>query len=74
MTDKPFVVLHRNGMRFLGETKTNYVLPVANIEAMCILLNYVYVNGDIPNVDTLGWEKNEELQEYLQEDEWESRE
>lgn len=68
MTEKPFAVVHRNGMKFLAERKTNYLLPVASVEAMCILLNYVYINKDIPNVDTVGWEKREEMQEYLRED------
>ena len=69
MTEKPFAVAHINGMKFLAERKTNYLLPVASVEAMCILLNYVYINKDIPNVDTVGWEKREEMQEYLREDE-----
>ena len=74
MTDKPFVVVNRNGMKFLGETKTNYLLPFADIRAMCILLNYIYATGNIPNVDTYEWWKTEVMQEYLKEDEWEDSE
>ena len=68
------VVNHQGGMKFLAETKTNYILPVVDMDALCILLNYVLRNGDIPHVDTGGWWKKEEFKKYLEEDTWGSKE
>ena len=65
MTENVFIVVTRNGMTFLAETKTKHLLPVASSKAMCILLNYVLRNGDIPNTDTNHWWENEEFKEYL---------
>jgi hypothetical protein len=71
MTKNMFIVVkHENGTLFLAETKTNYLLPIADSKAMCILLNYVLRNKDIPVVDTMNWWNKEELQEYYEED-WE---
>ena len=64
------VVNHESGTQFLGETKTNYLLPIADPKAMCILLNYVLRNKDLPVVDTLNWQDKEELQEYYREEDW----
>lgn len=73
MTENIFcVVKHENRGDLLAETKTNYLLPIASPKAMCILLNYVLKNGDLPVVDTWNWWDNEELQEYYREDEYES--
>lgn len=72
MTENVFIVIKRGEMEFLAETKTNYLLPFASPKAMCILLNYVLRNGDVPVVDILDWWNNEEFQEYYREDEWES--
>ena len=65
MTENLFVVADLNGTEMLAETKNNYFLPIGSIEAMCILLNYVLRNGDIPNTDTQGWWEKEEFKEYL---------
>lgn len=71
MTENIFcVVKYENGADLLAETKTNFLLPIASPKAMCILLNYVLRNGDLPVVDTLNWWDNEELQEYYREDEY----
>lgn len=71
MTKNMFIVVnHEKGQQFLGETKHNYLLPIADPKAMCILLNYVLRNGDIPVTDTLNWWDKEELQEYYMEDDW----
>ena len=71
LTNNPFcVVIRENGTLFLAETKTNFILPIADPKAMCILLNYAIKNQDVPNVDTLGWENKEELQKYYREDKW----
>lgn len=64
------VVNHESGTQFLGETKTNYMLPIGSPKAMCILLNYVLRNGDLPVTDTMNWWNKEELQEYYEEDDW----
>lgn len=72
MTKNMFVVVkHESGTPFLAETKTNYLLPIADPKAMCILLNYVLRNKDIPVVDTVNWWNKEELQEYYKEEDWE---
>lgn len=65
MTENLFVVADLNGTEMLAETKHGYFLPIADVEAMCILLNYVLRNGDIPNTDTLHWWNKEEFKEYL---------
>ena len=73
MTDENlFVVVDTHGHELLGETKHNYFLPIADVEAMCILLNYVLRNGDIPNTDTIHWWKKEEFKEYLRKDKMET--
>lgn len=64
------VVIHENGTPFLAETKTNFLLPIADPKAMCILLNYAIRNQDVPVVDTLNWWDREELQKYYREDKW----
>lgn len=65
-----FVQVDHHGMKFLAETKTNYLLPIADTKGMCILMNYIIRNGDIPNVDTNGWWNKEEFEDYFEEDEW----
>lgn len=74
MTENMFVVVNHNGMKFLAETKTNYMLPIVDMEALCIMFNYLYRHGELPNVDTDGWWKKKEFQEYYEEDEWSKEE
>lgn len=62
------IVTLPNGLKTIKETKTNYALPIMNMSAICILLNYVAQHGDVPDeVDTLNWEEKEKYQKYLQE-------
>ena len=65
MVENLFVVADLYGTEMLGETKQGYFLPIASVEAMCILLNYVLRNNDIPNTDTNHWWEKEEFKEYL---------
>lgn len=59
------IVSLESGLRTIKETKTNYVLPIMNLSALCILLNYVAVNGDVPNdVGTLNWWNKEKYDKY----------
>ena len=43
------IVEHFNGVEFLRENETNYLLPIASIEAMCIFINYVAIHGTAPD-------------------------
>ena len=71
MTENMFIVVnHEGGMQFLAETKTNYLLPIASPKAMCILLNYVLRNQDVPNEDTNNWWLKAKYREYYEEDDW----
>jgi len=65
MTEHIISIVNKNNFKFLRENKTNYLLPIGDIEAMCILFNYIAKNGTVPNVNTNGWWKKEEFQEYL---------
>ena len=65
--DNIFIIAKLNERDVLGETKTNYILPIGSVKAMCILLNYVLGEGDLPKgIDTMGFENREELQKYVQ--------
>jgi len=59
------IVEHFNGVEFLRENETNYLLPIASIEAMCIFINYVAVHGTVPDVTVNNWWEREEFKEYL---------
>ena len=59
------IVEHFNGVEFLRENETNYLLPIASIEAMCIFINYVAVHGTVPDVSVNNWWEQEEFKEYL---------
>lgn len=54
-----------NGVEFLKENETNYLLPIASIEAMCIFINYVVIHGTVPDVSVNNWWEREEFKEYL---------
>ena len=59
------IVTLESGLRTIKETKTDYVLPINQLSALCILLNYVAVNGDVPDdVDTLNWWNKAEYDKY----------
>ena len=67
MTEKRLfeIVILESGLRTIKETKTDYVLPINQLSALCILLNYVAVNGDVPDdVDTLNWWNKAEYDKY----------
>ena len=69
MTENLFVkVKLPNGLHVLAERKTNYMLPCADLDAMCILLNYALRNQDVPDVGVMNWWEREEYQEYLDQD------
>ena len=59
------IVEHFNGVEFLRENETNYLLPIASIEAMCIFINYVAIHGTVPDVSVNNWWEREEFKEYL---------
>ena len=60
------IVTTESGLKTIKETKTNYVLPIRYLKALCILLNYVAMNGDVPSdVDTMNWWNKPEYQKYL---------
>ena len=59
------IVEHFNGVEFLRENETNYLLPIASIEAMCIFINYVAIHGTAPDVNVNNWWEREEFKEYL---------
>lgn len=65
-TENMFAVVEINDkLTVLGELKTNYILPFASLKSMCIILNYLSRNGDIPDVSVYEWWEKEEYQEYL---------
>lgn len=67
MTEKRLfeIVNLESGLRTIKETKTNYILPINQLSALCILLNYVSVNGDVPDdVDTLNWWNKPKYDKY----------
>lgn len=65
-----FTVINHCGM-LMGETKTNYLLPIQSTKALCIMFNYLYRHGELPTaIDTGKWWENEEFQEYYEEAEW----
>ena len=60
------IVTTESGLKTIKETKTNYVLPIRDLKALCILLNYVATNGDVPtDVDTMNWWNKQGYQKYL---------
>lgn len=66
------IVEHFNGVEFLRENETNYLLPIASIEAMCIFINYVAIHGTVPDVSVNNWWEREEFKEYLNYDKTEN--
>ena len=56
----------KNGLTVLKETKNNVILPIGDIKAICILLNYVMTYSDVPSsVNTAKWWEKEVLQKYV---------
>ena len=55
-----------NGIKMLVETKTNYILPVASLKAVCILLNYAAQHNDVPEMEYHNWWEDEKFQKYYQ--------
>ena len=66
------IVEHFNGVEFLRENETNYLLPIASIEAMCIFINYVAIHGTVPDVSVNNWWEKKEFKEYLSYDKTEN--
>lgn len=68
MSENKFIIVELNdGLKMLVETETDYFLPIYNIEALCILLNYILKNNSLPKMSVKWWEK-EEFEEYLEYD------
>lgn len=65
MTEHIVSIVKKDNYKLLRENKTNYLLPIWDIEAMCILCNYIAKNGTVPDVNVYEWWKKEEFQEYL---------
>ena len=59
------IVALESGLRTIKETKTDYVLPINHLSGLCTLLNYVAVNGDVPDdVDTRNWWNKPKYDKY----------